>query len=192
MAEIEFSVLSRSCLRQQVPDQETLGREVQALVRERNAAQSIINWRFNTQDARTKLHCLYPFDSKVDRLLDTGADVTCIHDRDAGRMEIPFDQLKNSDSGTRVVGGKSEYYLEPALLTFIDDNLVRAYNLQLRIAKPPQNEEGTVEEPPVTTGDGLPSLLGRDIIRNWFIVYDPMSERINCSVTYAGITQVEQ
>ena len=65
-AEIEFSVLSRSCLRQRIPDQETLGREVQALVRERNAAQSIINWRFNTQNARTKLHRLYPFDSKVD------------------------------------------------------------------------------------------------------------------------------
>ena len=66
MAEIEFSVLSRSCLRQRIPDQEALGREVQALVRERNAAQSIINWRFNTQNARTKLHRLYPFDSTVD------------------------------------------------------------------------------------------------------------------------------
>ena len=66
MAEIEFSVLSRSCLRQRIPDQEALGREVQALVRERNAAQSIINWRFNTQNARTKLRRLYPFDSKLD------------------------------------------------------------------------------------------------------------------------------
>ena len=66
MAEIEFSVLSRSCLRQRIPDQETLERQVQALVRERNAAQSIINWRFNTQNARTKLHRLYPFDSKFD------------------------------------------------------------------------------------------------------------------------------
>ena len=66
MAEIEFSALSRSCLRQRIPDQETLERQVQALVRERNAAQSIINWRFNTQNARTKLHRLYPFDSKLD------------------------------------------------------------------------------------------------------------------------------
>ena len=65
MAEIEFSVLSRSCLRQRIPDQETLGREVQALVRERNAAQSIINWRFNTRDARTKLHRLYPSDFTI-------------------------------------------------------------------------------------------------------------------------------
>ena len=55
--------MSHSCLKQRLPDEEALGREVQALVRERNAAQSIINWRFKTQDARTKLHRLYPFDS---------------------------------------------------------------------------------------------------------------------------------
>ena len=66
MAEIEFSVLSRCCLKQRLPNEEALGREVQALVRERNAARTTINWRFNTQDARTKLHRLYPFDSKVD------------------------------------------------------------------------------------------------------------------------------
>ena len=63
MAEIEFSVLSRCCLKRRIPDEETLEREVQALVRERNAAQAVINWRFNTQDARSKLHRLYPFDS---------------------------------------------------------------------------------------------------------------------------------
>ena len=66
MAEIEFSVLSRSCLRQRTPDNETLGREVRALVRERNAAHSVIQWGFNTQNARTKLHRLYSFDFKVD------------------------------------------------------------------------------------------------------------------------------
>ena len=66
MAEIEFSVLSRSCLKQRLPDEEALGREVPALVRERNAARTGINWRFKTRDARSKLHRLYPFDSKVD------------------------------------------------------------------------------------------------------------------------------
>ena len=69
MAEIEFSVLSRSCLKQRLPDEETLRREVQALVKERNAAQLTIQWRFNTQDARTKLHRLYLFDSKHDSRL---------------------------------------------------------------------------------------------------------------------------
>ena len=66
MAEIEFSVLSRCCLRQRLPGADALRREVQALVTERNTAQAIVNWRFNTTDARTKLHRLYPFDSKHD------------------------------------------------------------------------------------------------------------------------------
>ena len=66
MAEIEFSVLSRSCLGRRLPDGETLCREVAALVGERNAARSIINWRFSIQDARVKLHRLYPFDSNSD------------------------------------------------------------------------------------------------------------------------------
>ena len=66
MAEIEFRVLSRSCLRQRLPDENALRRETQALVKERNAAQATINWRFNTRDARTKLHRLYPSDFTVD------------------------------------------------------------------------------------------------------------------------------
>ena len=66
MAEIEFSVLARSCLRRRLPNEDALRREIQALVWQRNTAHATINWRFNTQDARTKLHRLYPFDSNVD------------------------------------------------------------------------------------------------------------------------------
>ena len=66
MAEIEFGVFSRSCLRQRIPDEESLCREVHALELERNQAQAQINWRFGIQDARTKLQRLYPFQSKLD------------------------------------------------------------------------------------------------------------------------------
>ena len=82
MAEIEFGVLSRCCLRQRLPDEEALRREalrreVLPLVTERNVARASINWRFNTQDARVKLHRLYPFDSKHDSLLAiTPVDLT--------------------------------------------------------------------------------------------------------------------
>ena len=63
MAEIEFSVFSRSCLRQRIPDEESLCREVHALELERNKAQARINWRFGIQEARTKPHRLYPINS---------------------------------------------------------------------------------------------------------------------------------
>ena len=65
MAEIEFSVLARSCLRKRVPNEAALHREIQALERERNAAQVTIHWRFNTQNARAKLHRLYPSNDRL-------------------------------------------------------------------------------------------------------------------------------
>ena len=57
------AVLSRSCLKQRLPDEETLRREVQALVKERNAAQATIigadgtGQRRLTGDARAGLLC---------------------------------------------------------------------------------------------------------------------------------------
>ena len=60
MAEIEFSVLARACLRGRNPDAESLEKAVNANVSERNAAAAPINWRFTNRDARRKLSRLYP------------------------------------------------------------------------------------------------------------------------------------
>ncbi len=63
MAEIEFSVLARACLRRRNGDEDSLERAVSACVSERNAIEATINWRFTAQDARRKLHRLYPCQS---------------------------------------------------------------------------------------------------------------------------------
>jgi len=60
MAEIELSVLAGQCLDRRLPDRATLEREVAAWEAQRNAAQSTIDWRFTTADARIKLKHLYP------------------------------------------------------------------------------------------------------------------------------------
>jgi hypothetical protein len=60
MAEIEFSVLARQCLDQRIPDKETLIAEVGMWERERNQAGIGVKWRFTTDDARIRLHHLYP------------------------------------------------------------------------------------------------------------------------------------
>jgi hypothetical protein len=52
--------LNRTCLDRRIPDPVTLGREIAAYEDRRNAAQATINWRFTSQDARRKLHRLYP------------------------------------------------------------------------------------------------------------------------------------
>lgn len=60
MAEIELSVFSRQACAGYIPDQETLQRLVIALEQERNAKRITANWLFTAQDARLKLHRLYP------------------------------------------------------------------------------------------------------------------------------------
>jgi len=60
MAEIEFSVFSRACLQQRIPDEATLKCHVDALELERNTKQATVNWQFTCEDARIKLKRLYP------------------------------------------------------------------------------------------------------------------------------------
>ena len=66
MAEIEFSALSRACLRGRNPDADALHCAITAYETRRNAACIPINWRFETDDARIKLQHFYPCLSNVD------------------------------------------------------------------------------------------------------------------------------
>ena len=66
MAEIEFSALSRACLKGRNPDADALHRAITAYETRRNAARIPINWRFGTDDARVKLHRSYPCLSNID------------------------------------------------------------------------------------------------------------------------------
>jgi DDE superfamily endonuclease len=60
MAEIELSVLSRQCLDRRIPDFSTLADEVGAWEAQRNQEKTWIDWRFTSDEARIKLHHLYP------------------------------------------------------------------------------------------------------------------------------------
>ena len=60
MAEIELSILARQCLDRRIAEFETLQTEVAAWVETRNQQQTWIDWRFTTEEARTKLKRLYP------------------------------------------------------------------------------------------------------------------------------------
>jgi hypothetical protein len=60
MAEIELSALGRQCLARRIGCRNTLKREIQAWVRERNRRKSAVDWQFTTADARIKLRRLYP------------------------------------------------------------------------------------------------------------------------------------
>lgn len=56
---IELSAIVRQCLTRRIADQDTLEREVMALVRERNEKQIPIRWQFSVGTAREKLNRHY-------------------------------------------------------------------------------------------------------------------------------------
>ena len=60
MAELEFSMLSRQCLDRRIGDRDLLTAEVAAWENARNEQRASIRWQFTVQDARRKLHRLYP------------------------------------------------------------------------------------------------------------------------------------
>jgi hypothetical protein len=60
IAELEFSMLSRQCLGRRIADRDTLGTEVAAWETGRNEQRATIRWQFTVEDARVKLHRLYP------------------------------------------------------------------------------------------------------------------------------------
>lgn len=60
MAEIEINSLVKQCLDRRIPSIEQMRSEVSLWQHQRNDAKDIIRWRFTTDDARIKLHRLYP------------------------------------------------------------------------------------------------------------------------------------
>ena len=114
-------------------------------------------------------------------MLDTGADETCLHPRDAAEVGIPPSLLRNRIISYGI-GGASPYFNEPAQLAFRDDlqTIYYCYRVNLQIAEPSE------------TNAGLPSLLGRDVFNHWYMRFDPPNLRLDFEVRHADyIVEVE-
>ena len=60
MAEIEIGLLTRGCLERRIESSELIRREVQAYLKRKNENPVPIKWQFTNENARIKLHSIYP------------------------------------------------------------------------------------------------------------------------------------
>ncbi len=60
IAEIELSALSLQCLSRRIDTLTALSNEISAWQTDRNLSIKSVNWQFTTENARVKLHGLYP------------------------------------------------------------------------------------------------------------------------------------
>ena len=98
-------------------------------------------------------------------LVDTGADATCIHPQDGRLAAIPFEQLERPIASNGV-GGAATYFREPVVLEFVDPEArqVHRHEVEVLIARPDPDPRHSINH--------LHSLLGRDIIDRWRLLYD--------------------
>jgi len=114
---------------------------------------------------------------KVEFLLDTGAYATMLSPTDAARIGVPLRALQYEQTSNGI-GGSQHHSEEPALLVFVDsDRKFHVYNLVLGVMESNSDTED------------LPSILGRDVLSHWCIVYDPTYNRLDAEVRSATVTR---
>jgi len=101
-----------------------------------------------------------PGEADVSFLADTGADLTTIMPLDWARFSVDMSQLIDPFD-TYGVGGKAEGFKEEAIVTFSEPGVgLRVYTVEVIIIKPTQYIMQ------------CPSLLGRDIMNKWTVIFD--------------------
>ena len=100
----------------------------------------------------------------IDFLVDTGAVSTVLHSDAAKEMACPFDLLVRP-MPFEGVGGAEIYYRELALIRLDESRTDKDIAVEISIAKPGSST------------DGLPPLLGRDILNRVRMDYDFPQDR---------------
>lgn len=103
----------------------------------------------------------------VSFLVDTGSDVSCLMPADGMQLGINYRTLAGPKGNTIGVGGGANPFEFRAVVIFAGNNAsVFYYVIKLQVYP----RKGKLLP--------LPSLLGRDVLDRWRMVYDPSKDRL--------------
>ncbi|MEX2226223.1 MAG: aspartyl protease family protein [Dehalococcoidia bacterium] len=126
----------------------------------------------------------------VSFLVDTGADTSLISATDAIQIGIDFSAISRT-SEAQGIGGIVTSFVEPAIIVFIEHGVaIWGYREDLEILPPPDADahDGSelIDDPDESLK--LPSLLGREILDRWRMVYQPSADELSFEVVSADFT----
>ncbi len=109
-------------------------------------------------------------------VVDTGADRTCLLRRDLAELNVDLSVLTTLPVVPSTgFGGDQPAYAVSGVLEFRDEALTYEYQMDFLIPDP------------VTT-PALPSVLGRDVLQRWRMVYDHQEGELSFTVRQADRT----
>lgn len=112
---------------------------------------------------------------EISFLVDTGADQSLLSPLDGQRLRLDYSRLGNEGESIGM-GGIVQNFQEQAFLTFSDaGRTLYAYAVNIAIATP---------SPDIMD---LPSLLGRDVVDHWRMVYEPDRDLLTFTVRTADV-----
>lgn len=115
--------------------------------------------------------------SNLSFLVDTGADRSTLMPADGIKMGLDYDTL-TAPATVGGLGGPAACYQETAVLLFSEQNrsLIHCYYVEIIILR---RQRYLMQ---------MPSILGRDILDRWRMVYEPTSDRLTFTVRSAHHT----
>ena len=114
--------------------------------------------------------------SDISFIVDTGADRSMLLPDDGDRMGIDYTRLTGEEESVGI-GGVCHNFIEPAIVVFSEVNrFLHIYMIDLAI---------TPSDPDMRD---LPSLLGRDILDQWRMTYNPTTKYLGFRVLSADVT----
>lgn len=117
------------------------------------------------------------FSATLDFHIDTGAIRTTIAPTDGARNRLDYSRLQGPTEELYGFAGRDDVFLEEARLIFFGDDRVYFYGLVVAVMKMPSGVDDDAWN--------LPSVLGRDVLNNWQMLYSPGEQTLDLTVIHA-------